>query len=122
MTVPGARDVMDGTALLRWGRACLDGLENRREEINALNVFPIPDADTGTNLLATMRAAMDAAGAKDAATVAARDAAVAQASAPSSARDGGAASSARDGGAASSARDGGAASSARDGGAASSAR
>lgn len=55
---------MDGTALLRWGRACLDGLENRREEINALNVFPIPDADTGTNLLATMRAAMDAAAAR----------------------------------------------------------
>ncbi|QIS07693.1 DAK2 domain-containing protein [Nocardia brasiliensis] len=52
---------MDGTALLRWGRACLDGLAHRREEINALNVFPIPDADTGTNLLATMRAAMTAA-------------------------------------------------------------
>ncbi|MFB8274291.1 DAK2 domain-containing protein [Nocardia colli] len=55
---------MDGTALLRWGRACLDGLANRREEINALNVFPIPDADTGTNLLATMRAAMDAVAAR----------------------------------------------------------
>ncbi|KIA61909.1 DAK2 domain-containing protein [Nocardia vulneris] len=52
---------MDGTALLRWGRTCLDGLAHRREEINALNVFPIPDADTGTNLLATMRAAMAAA-------------------------------------------------------------
>ncbi len=96
--MPGARDVMDGTALLRWGRACLDGLENRREEINALNVFPIPDADTGTNLLATMRAAMDAA-AKASATVAARDAAVANASAPaaaSPARDVDAARSARD--------------------------
>ncbi|WP_280469942.1 DAK2 domain-containing protein [Nocardia brasiliensis] len=52
---------MDGTALLRWGRTCLDGLAHRRAEINALNVFPIPDADTGTNLLATMRAAMAAA-------------------------------------------------------------
>ncbi|MGK8523470.1 DAK2 domain-containing protein [Nocardia asteroides] len=51
---------MDGTALLRWGRACLAGLEHRREEINALNVFPVPDADTGTNLLATMRAAVEA--------------------------------------------------------------
>lgn len=59
--MPGVRDVMDGTALLRWGRACLEGLEHRREEINALNVFPIPDADTGTNLLATMRAAVGAA-------------------------------------------------------------
>ncbi|MFG1795570.1 DAK2 domain-containing protein [Nocardia sp. NPDC049149] len=51
---------MDGTALLRWGRTCVDGLADRREEINALNVFPIPDADTGTNLLATMRAAVAA--------------------------------------------------------------
>ncbi|MEV6253642.1 DAK2 domain-containing protein [Nocardia sp. NPDC051911] len=51
---------MDGTALLRWGRTCLAGLEHRREEINALNVFPVPDADTGTNLLATMRAAVEA--------------------------------------------------------------
>lgn len=51
---------MDGTALLRWGRTCLAGLEQRREEINALNVFPVPDADTGTNLLATMRAAVRA--------------------------------------------------------------
>ncbi|UAK35754.1 DAK2 domain-containing protein [Nocardia asteroides] len=51
---------MDGTALLRWGRTCLAGLEHRRAEINALNVFPVPDADTGTNLLATMRAAVEA--------------------------------------------------------------
>jgi DAK2 domain fusion protein YloV len=59
---------LDGAALLRWGRTCLEGLERRREEINALNVFPIADADTGTNMLATMRAAMQAA---DAAVVSA---------------------------------------------------
>ncbi|MEV6427483.1 DAK2 domain-containing protein [Nocardia sp. NPDC051463] len=59
---------LDGTALLRWGRVCLEGLERRREEINALNVFPIADSDTGTNMLATMRAAMQAA---DAAVVSA---------------------------------------------------
>ncbi len=53
--------MLDGTALLCWGRTCLTGLELRREEINALNVFPVPDADTGTNLLATMRAAVQAA-------------------------------------------------------------
>ncbi len=52
--------MLDGTALLCWGRTCLAGLEHRREEINALNVFPVPDADTGTNLLATMRAAVEA--------------------------------------------------------------
>ncbi|WP_332838636.1 DAK2 domain-containing protein [Nocardia bovistercoris] len=52
------RDSIDGAALLRWGWICLAGLEQRREEINALNVFPIADSDTGTNMLATMRAAV----------------------------------------------------------------
>ncbi|MEV4127673.1 DAK2 domain-containing protein [Nocardia sp. NPDC049707] len=52
---------LNGTALLRWGRICLEGLQQRRAEINALNVFPIADADTGTNMLATMRAAVQAA-------------------------------------------------------------
>ncbi|MET7767660.1 DAK2 domain-containing protein [Nocardia sp. NPDC005366] len=55
---------MDGAALLRWGWTCLAGLEQRREEINALNVFPIADSDTGTNMLATMRAAVQAAQAR----------------------------------------------------------
>ncbi|MEV0028127.1 DAK2 domain-containing protein [Nocardia sp. NPDC050793] len=52
---------MDGAALRLWSRLCLDDLEQRRAEINALNVFPVADADTGTNLLATMRAAVRAA-------------------------------------------------------------
>ncbi len=60
---------LNGTALLRWGRICFEGLRQHREEINALNVFPIADADTGTNMLATMRAAMQAA---DAAVISAR--------------------------------------------------
>ncbi len=34
-------------------------LEEYRETINALNVFPVPDGDTGTNMLLTMRAAME---------------------------------------------------------------
>lgn len=59
--MPGVRESIDGAALLRWGRTCLEGLEYRREEINALNVFPIADSDTGTNMLATMRAAVRAA-------------------------------------------------------------
>ncbi|MFC9998146.1 DAK2 domain-containing protein [Nocardia sp. NPDC127526] len=58
VTVPGVADALDGTALLRWGRLCLTELERHRAEINALNVFPVPDADTGTNLLNTMRAAV----------------------------------------------------------------
>ncbi|TQF67147.1 DAK2 domain-containing protein [Rhodococcus spelaei] len=52
---------VDGAALRRWARVCVDGLASRREEINRLNVFPVPDSDTGTNLLFTMRAAADEA-------------------------------------------------------------
>ncbi|TSE01046.1 DAK2 domain-containing protein [Skermania sp. ID1734] len=53
-------DALDGDALRRWGNASIDGLVQRCEEINRLNVFPIRDSDTGTNLLFTMRAAVDA--------------------------------------------------------------
>ncbi|WP_239003805.1 DAK2 domain-containing protein [Nocardia panacis] len=61
--MPNQRDApdaaaLDGAALLRWARLCAADLAEHRAEINALNVFPVPDADTGTNLLATMRAAV----------------------------------------------------------------
>ena len=36
-------------------------LERNANEINALNVFPVPDGDTGTNMLLTMRATMEEA-------------------------------------------------------------
>ncbi len=62
--MPGERETIDSAALLLWGRLCLEGLAERRAEINSLNVFPVPDADTGTNLLATMRAAVQAAQAR----------------------------------------------------------
>ncbi|WP_067544709.1 DAK2 domain-containing protein [Nocardia crassostreae] len=65
VTVPAVGDALDGTALLRWAQACLTALERHRDEINALNVFPVPDSDTGTNLLNTMRAALRAAESAD---------------------------------------------------------
>ncbi len=37
-----------------WAHACAEGLEAQRSEINDLNVFPIPDADTGSNMAFTM--------------------------------------------------------------------
>lgn len=55
------REALDGAELLEWARTCRTDLERRRAEIDALNVFPIADSDTGTNLLATMRAAVAAA-------------------------------------------------------------
>jgi DAK2 domain fusion protein YloV len=37
-------------------------LDQHAERINALNVFPVPDGDTGTNMSLTLRAAADAVG------------------------------------------------------------
>lgn len=38
--------------------AAADALKQRKEEINRLNVFPVPDGDTGTNMSLTMDAVM----------------------------------------------------------------
>ena len=57
---------LDAHGLLGWARRCVEQLATHREEINALNVFPVPDSDTGTNLLYTMRAAVDRAEGEDA--------------------------------------------------------
>ncbi len=35
-------------------RECLAGVRERKEEIDSLNVFPVPDGDTGTNLTLTL--------------------------------------------------------------------
>lgn len=37
-----------------------EALETHREELNSLNVYPVPDGDTGTNLLLTQRAVTSA--------------------------------------------------------------
>ena len=50
--------------------AATSALERHRNAINALNVFPVPDGDTGTNMLLTMRSAMENCPRHDNATVA----------------------------------------------------
>lgn len=45
----------DGPGLLEAVRAAVANLEVHVDEINALNVFPVPDGDTGLNMLATCR-------------------------------------------------------------------
>ncbi len=52
---------LDAGAVRRWSRAAADALGQVHGEINALNVFPVPDSDTGTNLHLTMLAAVEAA-------------------------------------------------------------
>ncbi|MEL4164593.1 DAK2 domain-containing protein [Corynebacterium bovis] len=49
-----------GEVVVRWARRGARELERRKDEINRLNVFPIPDSDTGANLSATMAAAVGA--------------------------------------------------------------
>jgi uncharacterized protein len=49
-------------SLIRFKRvvaAALAELENRRQEVNDLNVFPVADGDTGDNMALTMRAVAD---------------------------------------------------------------
>ena len=47
----------DGRGLKRLIRFGLAWLERHQEAINALNVYPVPDGDTGTNMLLTMQSA-----------------------------------------------------------------
>jgi DAK2 domain fusion protein YloV len=48
----------DGPGLLAAFRAAVDNLAAHEAEVNALNVYPVPDGDTGSNMLATVRAAL----------------------------------------------------------------
>ena len=48
---------MDGVVVRRWCRLAADALGQARSAIDALNVYPVPDADTGTNLYRTLRSA-----------------------------------------------------------------
>lgn len=45
--------------LRRLARAALEALERARQRIDGLNVYPVPDGDTGENLVATVRALVD---------------------------------------------------------------
>lgn len=56
---------LDGSGLRHWAHTAVADLINHTDEINRLNVFPVADADTGTNMLFTMRAAWAQADAAD---------------------------------------------------------
>jgi DegV family protein with EDD domain len=51
---------IDGPRLARSLYAASDWVAAGREEINRINVFPVPDGDTGTNFSLTLRAVADA--------------------------------------------------------------
>jgi uncharacterized protein len=50
-------NTLNGRDARRWAAQALSALGRFREEIDALNVFPVPDGDTGTNLYLTLEAA-----------------------------------------------------------------
>jgi uncharacterized protein len=60
MIVEISRRVCDGIKLKYLFAAGLAWLEHNRERVNQLNVYPVPDGDTGTNMTLTMRKAYDA--------------------------------------------------------------
>ena len=47
----------DGQQLKLLAKAALYWLEQHQKKVNDLNVFPVPDGDTGTNMLLTMQSA-----------------------------------------------------------------
>ena len=53
-----SRRACNGAHLLGAFRAAVANLEAHVEQINALNVFPVPDGDTGSNMFATVKAAL----------------------------------------------------------------
>jgi len=50
-------NTLDGQGLKQMVEAGLTWLKTHQQTVNALNVFPVPDGDTGTNMVLTMQAA-----------------------------------------------------------------
>lgn len=53
-------ETLDAAAVRRWCDGGLDALRAHQREIDELNVYPVPDGDTGTNLVLTLTAAREA--------------------------------------------------------------
>jgi len=57
----GRLERLDAQAARRWAMATRSAFAAHRAEIDDLNVFPVPDGDTGTNLYITLDSALAAA-------------------------------------------------------------
>jgi dihydroxyacetone kinase-like predicted kinase len=57
-TADQANIVWDGAQLLSGLTAAARWLEQHADAVNALNVFPVPDGDTGTNMALTLNGAI----------------------------------------------------------------
>ena len=56
---PHPRLGTDGQGFKRLVKAALAWLQHHQNAINVLNVYPVPDGDTGTNMVLTMQSAWD---------------------------------------------------------------
>lgn len=62
MTAPIAfEEALDGAALRRVFAAASDHLRASAKAVDAINVYPVPDGDTGSNMSATLREAIERA-------------------------------------------------------------
>ncbi|GID25716.1 DAK2 domain-containing protein [Paractinoplanes brasiliensis] len=59
-------ETLDAAAVRRWCGGGLSALRAHQREIDELNVYPVPDGDTGTNLVLTLTSAQQALEAADA--------------------------------------------------------
>jgi len=55
-----AGGALDAAAVRAWATATLHDMAAARDQIDALNVYPVPDGDTGTNLYLTLESALEA--------------------------------------------------------------
>lgn len=55
--MPQPPDALDAVAVRTWCSLALDALGREREAIDAINVYPVADGDTGTNLYLTVESA-----------------------------------------------------------------
>ena len=53
------REIIDAAALREMLLCANAALEENKQKINELNVFPVPDGDTGTNMSLTLKSVVD---------------------------------------------------------------
>ena len=58
-TATDAKATLDGAGLVAMFTAAAAALQQNIEPINNLNVFPVPDGDTGTNMFLTMQSGLE---------------------------------------------------------------
>src|SRR5450756_747921 len=63
------KDFLNAEDMCRMFFAAANQLLKQRDQINALNVFPVPDGDTGTNMYLTLKSSVDELSAIDHFTV-----------------------------------------------------